>query len=100
LARKDLPDFGRLVRAGWRLKRQLDPHSSSVEIEALLSRIDPHVYGATLLGAGGGGFLLLVCKSAADADRLRNLLEADPPNARARFFDFEVSGEGLSLSVC
>ena len=100
LARKDLPDFGRLVRAGWRLKRQLDPHSSSVEIEALLSRIDPHVYGATLLGAGGGGFLLLVCKSAADADRLRSLLEADPPNARARFFDFEVSGEGLSLSVC
>jgi galactokinase/mevalonate kinase-like predicted kinase len=100
IARKDLPTFGRLVHAGWQLKKQLDPHSSSAEIESLLARIGGYVYGATLLGAGGGGFLLLVCKSAEAAGRLRSQLEAEPPNARARFFDFEVSNEGLSLSVC
>lgn len=100
LARKDLPQFGRLLHAGWQLKKQLDPHSSTPEIESLLAQIAPHLEGATLLGAGGGGFLLLVCKSPADADQMHRRLTADPPNPRARFFDFAISGDGLSLSVC
>jgi galactokinase/mevalonate kinase-like predicted kinase len=100
MARKDLPTFGRLIQIGWQLKQQLDPNSTTAEIESLLSRIGRHLYGATLLGAGGGGFLLLVCKSDEDANRLRTQLESDPPNPRARFFDFAVSSEGLSLSVC
>ena len=37
------------------------------EIEAILRRVRKHVWGAKLLGAGGGGFLLLVCKSEGDA---------------------------------
>jgi len=63
-------------------------------------RIRPHILGAKLLGAGGGGFLLLVAKSPGDAGLLRSELESAPPNARARFFNFSVSHEGLAVSVC
>ncbi len=69
VARKDLPEFGRLIDIAWQLNKQLDPNSSTVAIEALLERLRPHLFGAKLLGAGGGGFLLMVCRSPADAFR-------------------------------
>jgi hypothetical protein len=31
---------------------------------------------------------------------VREMLERDPPNDRARFFDFRVSTEGLVVTVC
>jgi fucokinase len=100
MARKDAAAFGELVAAAWRLNKQLDPDSSNDRIEALLDRIAPHAHGAKLLGAGGGGFLLVVCKSPADAAVVREMLDADPPNDRARFFDFEINREGLVVTVC
>ncbi len=100
VARKDLPAFGRMVATAWELNKRMDPHSTTGEIESLLARLSPHIYGAKLLGAGGGGFLLLVCRSEEDAAAVRDLLGSDPPNPRARFFDFSVANTGLAVSVC
>jgi galactokinase/mevalonate kinase-like predicted kinase len=97
---KDRPAFGRLIDVAWRLNKTLDPDSSNAQIEGLLERVHPHIYGAKLLGAGGGGFLLMICKSPDDAQAVRRLLDTDPPNDRARFFDFDVSTEGLAVTVC
>jgi hypothetical protein len=60
----------------------------------------PHVWGAKLLGAGGGGFLLMVCKSPEDAAAVRRMLEKRPPNDKARFFDYSISRAGLVVTVC
>jgi galactokinase/mevalonate kinase-like predicted kinase len=100
IGRKDIRHFGRLIDAAWDLNLQLDPHSTTPEIEELLARIRPHIYGAKLLGAGGGGFLFLVARSSADAAHIARLLDESPPNERARFFDFQVSDCGLAVSVC
>ncbi len=100
MARKDLPAFGRLLAEAWRQNKQLDPDSSNERIEEMLARVGPYIHGAKLLGAGGGGFLLMVCRSAADARAVRRMLEADPPNGRARFFDFDINHEGCAISVC
>jgi fucokinase len=100
LIRKDIEEFGRLVDAAWQLNKRLDPNSTNEEIEALIERVKPQVFGAKLLGAGGGGFLLMICKSPEDAALVRQTLEAEPPNDRARFFDFDVSSEGLTVTVC
>ncbi len=100
ISRKDIAEFGRLVEAAWTLNKELDPNSTNAEIEALLDRIRPHVLGAKLLGAGAGGFLLMVCRSTADARTIRTSLGTHPPNPRARFFDFSVNTEGLVVTVC
>jgi len=56
--------------------------------------------GATILGAGGGGFLLVVAQSPHHAEAARKALTKDPPNPLARFFDFNISVTGLEISVC
>ncbi|MGB2614279.1 MAG: L-fucokinase [Phycisphaerae bacterium] len=100
MARKDLAAFGAAINEAWELNKALDPNSSTDEIEALLERVRPHLAGAKLLGAGGGGFLLMVCRSAGDAAAVRSMLEKDPPNKRARFFAFGTSADGLVVTVC
>jgi galactokinase/mevalonate kinase-like predicted kinase len=99
LVRRDIATFGHLVDVAWQLNKQLDPNSSNDEIELLFERVRPFVFGAKLLGAGGGGFMLMICKSAQDACSVRKMLEAEPPNGRARFFDFDISSEGLTVTV-
>jgi fucokinase len=100
MARKSIEHFGRMIDVGWRLKKTLDPESTTPVIEKILDRVNKHIFGATLLGAGGGGFLLLVCRSEGAARVVRKILAERPPNGRARFFDFEINREGLVVTVC
>jgi galactokinase/mevalonate kinase-like predicted kinase len=100
MAQKSIERFGRMIATGWRLKKAIDPESTTPVIEGILERVEKHISGATLLGAGGGGFLLLVCRSEGDAESVRRSLSENPPNKRARFFEFEVNREGLVVTVC
>jgi galactokinase/mevalonate kinase-like predicted kinase len=100
MSRKDIALFGSLVNNAWQLNVQLDPNSSNPAVEELLARVRPHIFGAKLLGAGGGGFLFMVAKSPEDAKQIRQMLENDPPNERARFFDYSINTTGLTVTVC
>ncbi len=97
---RDEARFGELIDVAWRLNVDLDPDHTTAEIEELREKVAKHVHGAKLLGAGGGGFLLMACKSEDDAAAVRRMLEKEPPNDKARFFDFSVSREGLVTTVC
>jgi galactokinase/mevalonate kinase-like predicted kinase len=99
MAAKDIRRFGELIDVAWNLNKRIDPDSTTDVIERILGRIKRHIYGAKLLGAGGGGFLLMICRSLEDAAAVRRLLTKAPPNERARFFDFEISSEGLAVTV-
>jgi len=100
MAAKDMRRFGELIDLAWRLNKRIDPDSTTPVIEGILGRIKKHVRGAKLLGAGGGGFLLIVAKSPEDAARIRRILTEAPPNSRARFFEYDISREGLNVTVC
>ncbi len=100
MSRKDLARFGKLIDTAWELNKQLDPDSTNRNIEELIGRIKSHIYGAKLLGAGGGGFLFMVCKSVEDASTIKKILQSEPQNNRARFFDFNVNRDGLVVTVC
>jgi D-glycero-alpha-D-manno-heptose-7-phosphate kinase len=55
-----IAEFGRLLDEGWRLKRSLSAKISTREIDAMYETAKRSgALGGKLLGAGGGGFLLL-----------------------------------------
>lgn len=70
----DLYRFGEILHEGWEIKRQLASSITNTEIDYYykLARENGAV-GGKLLGAGGGGFLLLFCEKA-NQKRLRSVL--------------------------
>lgn len=57
---KDLDDFGRLLHESWMLKRSTGSKISTGQIDRIYDRaLKSGALGGKLLGAGGGGFVLL-----------------------------------------
>jgi D-glycero-alpha-D-manno-heptose-7-phosphate kinase len=53
-------EFGRMLRDGWEIKKALNPNITSMGIDAIYQKaLSIGAYGGKLLGAGGGGFLLI-----------------------------------------
>ncbi|MBD3336691.1 MAG: GHMP kinase [Candidatus Eisenbacteria bacterium] len=62
LLRDDLDAFGRLLHEAWLHKKQLDSGISNTHIDALYEEARRlGALGGKILGAGGGGYLLLYC---------------------------------------
>ena len=66
--------------------------------ESVPSCVGDYLEAARLLGAGGGGYLLMLAKDPESAVRIRRLLEESPPGPTARFVDFRVSETGLQIT--
>lgn len=98
LQRCDLPQLGRVIDRSWRLNKALDAGTSSPEIEGLVERITDLCHGMKLLGAGGGGYLLICTKDREASRRVEQALRANPPNAKARFVQMSLSQEGLQVT--
>jgi len=89
----------RCIARSWRLNRALDPGTTSPEIDALIACCGDDLAACKLVGAGGGGFMVLCAKDPAAGQRLRARLEAEPPNPRARFVHFSVADRSLQVTV-
>lgn len=60
----NIQGFGELLHECWQLKKQANPNITTPEIDAVYQRsIDAGVLGGKLLGAGGGGYLLLCAQT-------------------------------------
>ena len=58
----DVDAVGEAMRKGWEAKRQLAAGISNPQIEMAIERaLEAGASGAKLTGAGGGGFLLVIC---------------------------------------
>jgi D-glycero-alpha-D-manno-heptose-7-phosphate kinase len=85
---KDLAELGRILHEGWMLKKELHPGITDAEIDDAYDRaLRAGALGGKLLGAGGGGFLLLYCEEGT-RDRARQAI----PELREVPFHFEPEG--------
>lgn len=96
--REDLPGYVATIDRSWRLNQELDSGTNPPESAALVDRVAHYAAALKLAGAGGGGFLYILCRDAQSARTLQQELEADPPNPRARFFEMSVSTSGLRVT--
>ena len=71
-------DFGRLLHESWKLKRSLTERITSDDIDEIYeAAMDAGALGGKLLGAGGGGFMLLFTRPEVQSrvkERLKKLL--------------------------
>ena len=94
----DYQGLARKVAISWELNQQLDEGTNPPVIQEIIRGVDDYLLGYKLLGAGGGGYLLMFAKSVEAAIKAKKILESDPPNFRARFVDFSVSDTGFQVS--
>jgi galactokinase/mevalonate kinase-like predicted kinase len=94
----DFEAMAACVARSWELNQALDGGTNPPEVQRMLAPIGDWVAGLKLLGAGGGGYLLILAKDGDAAGRVRRHLEAHPPNPGARFVDPGLSRDGLRIT--
>ena len=84
-------EFGQLLDESWSLKRSLSDKVSTKEIDEMYKEaMNAGAYGGKLMGAGGGGFLILIVKPELQkrvSERLKNLIHVP--------IKFEFSGSKI-----
>lgn len=98
IQRGDYPQLGRVVGWSRELNGQLDPGSYPPNVQTILDPLRDWLFGAKLLGAGGGGYVLMLAKDPDAAQRIRCLLERQPPRPGARFVNVSLSNSGLQIT--
>jgi galactokinase/mevalonate kinase-like predicted kinase len=98
IQRGDYHQLGRQIEKSWRLNNELDAGTNTPEIQLMIDKISPYLLGKKLAGAGGGGFMLMLARDSDATKKIREILEAEPLNANARFVDFQLSETGLQIS--
>nr|GFC42006.1 bifunctional fucokinase/fucose pyrophosphorylase [Tanacetum cinerariifolium] len=59
----NMDELGDIMMETWRLHQELDPHCSNEFVDSLFAFADRYFCGYKLVGAGGGGFALLLAKN-------------------------------------
>ena len=95
----DLDEFTLRLTEYRELKRTVDPASVTPELEAPMDALGRDLAAWSFAGAGGGGFLIMLCRSARAAEAVRRRLHRDPPHPLARPFDFQIDPAGLRIAV-
>ncbi|WP_297090102.1 bifunctional fucokinase/fucose-1-phosphate guanylyltransferase [uncultured Draconibacterium sp.] len=98
LLQKDFNRFSQMIERSWQLNQQLDSGTNPAEIQELVKRISPYIQSQKLLGAGGGGFMLILARDEEAAIKLKQELNENPVNPRGRFVDYEVSQQGFKVT--
>ncbi len=83
--------LGSLLNEAWSLKKELSPNMSNSSIDEIYSAIKSKgAFGAKLLGAGGGGFILAI----ANPDSQREITKI--PNIKT--YDICIENSGLTIN--
>jgi len=68
-------------------------------VGALLQALKPYVLGASLAGAGGGGFLVALLRQPSDREKAISAVRRVPGTDRVTFHTATVDREGVDVTV-
>jgi len=89
---------GKMVAHSWTLNNALDSGTNTPEVQRIIDLIKDYTIGFKLLGAGGGGYMVICAKDPVAAGKIRSVLVHNPPNSTARFVKMELSQTGFQVS--
>lgn len=91
ISKEQLDDFGKILHENWMLKKKLASNITDVEIDKIYETALSHgATGGKVLGAGGGGFILLF----ADKSKHNKIKESLKPLST---LDFKFENDGSKL---
>ena len=82
----------------WQLNQRLDTGTNTPDTQAIINLISDYITSCKLLGAGGGGYMLIFAKDVEAAANVRRILNTNPLNNRARFVEWNISSQGFKVS--
>ncbi|XP_053304582.1 L-fucose kinase [Spea bombifrons] len=71
----DMLQLGSCLNQYWLQKKVMAPGCEPLAVRRIMDLLEPYVYGQSLAGAGGGGFLYILTKQPDQKDVLQRLLE-------------------------
>ena len=86
------------IRRSWQLNCALDSGTCPPQVARITEAIEPFGAAYKLLGAGGGGYLLILAPDLAAAAGIKDALLRHPPNPQARFVAMAVSRTGMQIT--
>ena len=98
LEKCDYSALSQSIKRSWILNQKLDSGTNPPEVQSIIDRIEDFLLSTKLLGAGGGGYLLMFAKDEQAATSIVKTLARTPPNKRARFVSFQPSSTGLQVT--
>ncbi|MEI6681798.1 MAG: bifunctional fucokinase/fucose-1-phosphate guanylyltransferase [Bacteroidota bacterium] len=98
LQRNDWEGLSSAVRFSWELNQKLDAGTNPAEVSAILHAIRDYAASYKLLGAGGGGYLMIFAKDAGAAKTIKTILNGYPGHPGARFVEWDLSQKGMMIA--
>lgn len=93
LINKDYKNCGKILNENWKIKQSFSKKITNNKIDELYNLlIENKVYGAKLLGAGGGGFFLCIAKP-------RTILKINKKIPKLKIVKFNFENEGSKIST-
>ena len=86
------------VNLTWEQKQLLDKDTNPPAIRKLINSFKDYTAALKIPGAGGGGYIYIIAKDPEAAGKIRNILNKNPPNNRARFVDMNLSLTGFQVT--
>ncbi|KAL4188259.1 hypothetical protein AMTRI_Chr09g23020 [Amborella trichopoda] len=88
----EVDELGDIMLEAWRIHQELDPYCSNEFVDQLFKFASQFCCGYKLVGAGGGGFALLLAKDKDRAKQLRNSLKSSDFNVTVYNWSIYLDG--------
>ncbi|XP_072135383.1 L-fucose kinase isoform X1 [Mobula birostris] len=95
----DLSWIGRCLNTYWQQKKCMAPGCEPLAVREMMTILQPHVYGQSLAGAGGGGFLYLLTRKPRQKEAIKRILTASEGLGNFSIHEVEIDETGLTVRM-
>ncbi|KAK8795498.1 hypothetical protein WA158_000155 [Blastocystis sp. Blastoise] len=95
----DIKKIGECMTTYWNQKKVMAPQSEPLYVKNMIDSVKEDIYGYTLAGAGGGGFLILLTKEANQLEKIQEKIRAVSQGSDVSFYKGEIDTNGLLVTI-